>query len=178
MMDRACATDGVALPLVFIDTIATTGKKIMGLPQRLLGEGWEVREGGLFCARTSAWLWTNPLILTHLRAMGSAARIENVSYITDCSLIPAHAERPSTCAPPPPCAHSLELCVRHACRCAHLVATPASSCPCACAHGCAHSQQGCKRCNFEVQKAAQKTGGDAYARSMALNGWPPWPPPP
>jgi hypothetical protein len=54
MMDRACATDGVALLLVFIDTIATTGKKIMGLPQRLLGEGWEVREGGLFCASTSA----------------------------------------------------------------------------------------------------------------------------
>ncbi len=74
---------GVALPLVFIDTIiaTTTRKKTMGSPPRLLGKGGEVREGGLFCARTSAGLWTNPLTFSHLRAMGSAARNESTSYI-------------------------------------------------------------------------------------------------
>ncbi len=74
---------GVALPLVFIDTIiaTTTRKKTMGSPPRLLGEGGKVREGGLFCARTSAGLWTTPLTLSNLRAMGSAARNETTSYI-------------------------------------------------------------------------------------------------
>ncbi len=52
---------GVALPLVFIDTImivTATKKKTMGSPPRRLGEGGgEVREeGGLFCALTSAGL--------------------------------------------------------------------------------------------------------------------------
>ncbi len=40
-------------------------------------------------------------------------------------LRPAHAERPSTCAQPPPSAHRPDFCVRLACRPAHLVATQA-----------------------------------------------------
>jgi hypothetical protein len=91
---------GVALPLVFIDTIisTTTGKKTMGSPPRLLGEGGEVSEGGLFCARTSAGLWTNPLTLSHLRAMGSDARNETTSYIAGAR--PTAADPPNDPRPP------------------------------------------------------------------------------
>ncbi len=53
-------------------------------PRRLFDEE-EGRGGGegLFCARTSAGLWTNPLTLPYLRAMGSAARNEGKAYFKD-----------------------------------------------------------------------------------------------
>ncbi len=75
---------GVVLLLVCIDTImiaASTGKKTMGSPPRQSTKVGRWGKGGLFCARTSAGLWTNPLTLSHLRAMGSAARNETTSYI-------------------------------------------------------------------------------------------------